>query len=412
MTWKDSVEAEGTARSSREFLRRRNRYFILKAIDKAGPLSRHDIVNLVRIRPATVIHFVDKLIKDGFVSELGPGESSGGRRPILLEFNPEARLAIGVYLGEARIMAAMVNLRGKIIRLKKREVGGFGSKEQLTADTVRIISKLIINSATKKEKVIGIGLGVPGLVDRKKGVSLFCALYRWWKEIPFKEILEKKFGVSVHVENDTRVLTLAEKWFGLGKEINNFLYLDVEEGIALGMFLDGILYDGVGGSAGELGHVTIDSNGPLCKCGNRGCLEAVASTDAIEERIKELLSRGAQSILKDNLKGKLERVRFSDIVRAAKSGDGLARQVLEEAGRYLGIGVANLVNLLNPGLIIVGGLITQVEEFVLEPMKVILKQRALSKPAGEVQIRVTQLSETAGALGAASLVLQKFFETY
>ena len=172
------------------------------------------------------------------------------------------------------------------------------------------------------------------------------------------------------------------------------------------IFCNGSVYSGVSGSAGELGHTTIDKDGPLCECGNRGCLETMVSTIAIEKRMKELLQQGTPSSLKKRVKNQ---VRFSDIVEAAKKGDKVASQVLEEAGRYLGIGIANIINLFNPGLIVIGGLITQAGDYIFVPTRSVSKKRAFRKLANEADVRITQLGETAGALGATTLVLEEFF---
>jgi len=214
------------------------------------------------------------------------------------------------------------------------------------------------------------------------------------------------------VENDTSVLTLGESWFGLGKEIESFLYLDVEEGVGLGIFLNGSLYSGIGGSGGELGHTIIDRHGPLCSCGNHGCLDAVASTIAIEQRMKELLKQGVDSSIKEEIRGDPEQISFSAIVKAAQKGDKVAIRTLEEAGEYLGVGVANVINLLNPGLIIIGGQISQAGNLILEPIRSTIRTHALSKLANEVEVRLKQFEETGGALGATTLVLEKLFEKF
>ena len=409
-TLKDFMNSRSSSKSSREFLRTRNRRLILNVIDKKGPVSRQDIVRLTGIRPATVINYVEKSIKEGFINEIGPGKSTGGRKPILLELNPQAAFAVGVHLAETRIIAVIVDLRGNVVTQIRKKVSISKGKNHFIETTLKTIEQVTRKSKLNINKIIGIGIGVPGLVDSEKGISLFCTLRRWWRDIHFKEIVEKKFAIPTFVENDTRVLTLGERWFGLGKKVKSFFYLEAGEGIALGTFLNGELYSGVGGSAGELGHTIIDKNGPLCKCGNHGCLEALASTVVIEEKMKKLLKQGVKSKIQQKLGGSSVRLSFSNIVKAARENDKAAIRILEESANYLGIAVANVVNLLNPGLIIVGGLIAEAGDIVLEPLKVAFKKHALSKPANEVDIHLTQLDESAGALGAATLVLEKFFK--
>lgn len=397
-------------KSTRDFLRKRNQHIILNAIRRKGAVSRHDITKLTGIRPATVIDFVNKLIGDGLVREIGEGKSTGGRKPSLLELNPEACFAVGVYLSEVKIIAVVADLNGKIIERIEKHDGASKGKKSFIKNTLGAINKVIEESKINTNKIIGIGLGVPGLVDSGRGISIYCSLHSWWKDIPFKEIVEKEFKKPAYVENDTRVLTLGERWFGIGKETENFLYLDVGEGIGMGAFLNGSLYSGAGGSGGELGHTTIDKDGPLCNCGNYGCLEAIASTIVIEKRVKELLKQGVNSIIKEEVKGNPDKVTFKSIVKAAQKGDKVAFQLLEETGEYIGIGVANVINIFNPGLVIVGGIVAQAGNMILEPIRRKVKTCALTKLANGVDIRLTEFDETAGALGAVTLVLEKVFE--
>jgi len=384
-------------KTSSQLLKARNRSLILNTIDKRGPVSRQDIVRLTKIRPATVISYIEKFINDSFVTEIGPGKSTGGRKPILLELNPKAAFVVGLHISETRIIAVIVNLKGKLITRISRKLSAPKGVKSFLTKVLKTIEEVIDKTGLNKRKIIGIGLAVPGLVDDEKGISVFCASHSWWRNIHFKDIVEKTFGVPTLVENDTRVLTLSERWFGQAKKTKSFIYLDVSEGIAIGAFLNGSLYRGVGNSAGELGHTVIDKNGPLCNCGNYGCLEALASTIAVEKQMKQRTKQA---------------VKFSAIVKAANNGDKAAVNVLRQAGNYLGIAVANVVNLFNPGLIIIGGLIAQADGLILEPLKETFTSHVLDKPADEVDIQLTGLDESAGAMGATTLVLDKFFETF
>ncbi len=397
-------------KSTREFLKKRNKHLILNTIRKKGAISRHNITTLTGIRPATVIDFVNKLIKDGLVKEIGEGKSTGGRKPLLLELNPENRFAVGVHLGGTKIIAVVADLNGNIIHKVEKRSGAYKGKDSFTKGTLETITEVIKNSKIKTNKIIGIGLGIAGLVDKERGISLYCSHHSWWRDIPFKDIVEREFKKPTYVENDTRALTMGEKWFGAGKNAESFLYLEVSEGIGMGAFLNGGLYSGIGGSGGELGHTTIDKDGPLCPCGNHGCLETIASTIAIEKRMKELLEQGVNSLIKEEVKGNLNKVTFSTIVKAAQKGDKVAFQVLEDAGKHIGIGTANVVNLFNPALVIIGGLIAEAGNLILDPIRRTVKTCALTKLANEVDIRLTEFNETGTALGATTLVLEKLFE--
>ena len=200
---------------------------------------------------------------------------------------------------------------------------------------------------------------------------------------------------SISLENDTRSLTLAERWFGRGKEKDNFLYLDLGEGIGLGILLNGEIYEGKG-AAGEFGHTTIDlNNGPLCECGKRGCLETFVSTIVLKREAKRIFNRN---------------ISLDEMLMLAKKGDKKILWILERVGKYLAIGIGNLINLFNPGLIIIGGPLSQFGNFLLEPMKQNLSSQVLKRHLGDVTIVSTQLGEDAGVRGAASLILKKFFQ--
>ncbi len=399
-TLKYLMAPQSANKPSREFLNARNRIFALNTIRNQGPVSCQDIVRLTKIRPATVISYIKNFIKDGFVTELGPGKSTGGRKPVLLELNPKAAFAVGVHLGETIIIAVVTDLRGNIVTQVTTKSCTSKGKVFFIETVLKTIKEVIKNSKLNKSKIIGIGVGVPGLVDSENGVSIFCTFHSWWRDIHFKDIIETKIKITVSIENDTHVMTLVERWFGLGRECDNFCYLDIGEGIAVGTFLNGELYRGLGGSAGELGHTVIAKNGPLCRCGNNGCLEALASTIAIENRMKELLR-------KKELKS---RPSFQKIVEMASGADKVANKVLREAGHYLGIATANIVNLLNPGLIIIGGIISQAGDVVMKPLKTTFAEHALAKPADDVEIHLTELDRFGWALGAATLVLKKIFK--
>ncbi|MCK4820152.1 ROK family protein, partial [bacterium] len=220
------------------------------------------------------------------------------------------------------------------------------------------------------------------------------------------QILEDKFNIPVKIENDTRCLTLAEKWFGIAKNIKDFLFVDAGGGVAIGIFLNNQLYSGTGGSAGELGHTTIDINGPLCTCGNYGCLEAMISDNAMINRITGLINKGVNTSLKDirNLN-----ITSETIIEHAKRGDKLCSQVMEEISTNLGIGIANIVNIFNPKVVIIGGRLAEAGNIILDAVKRTVRNRALQKPAQDVEVHLSNFRDVKGAQGAATLILQSLF---
>ena len=396
--------------TKREYLNEANKRLILSTIRQRGQVSRSQISRVTQIRPGTVISFINGLIKDSIIREVGPGESTGGRKPILLEIDPEGGFTVGVQLLEHSVIGVVTNLEGVVNKEVQTKNGARRGKRALIKKAIQTVKLVMRESLVPKEKVLGIGLAIPGLVDSEEGISIYCALHPWWKKIPFKEIFEAEFGVPVYIENDTRALTLAEKWFGVAKGVDNFVYLDVGEGIALGIVLNGELYKGTGGKAGEFGHTSIDENGPLCTCGNRGCLEAISSTLAVEKEAKRLLKEGVNSTIKERVGGDIEQATYLDVIEEAKQGDKVALRVIDDVGRHLGIAISNMVNLFNPAMVIVGGRMAEAGNLILDPIAKTVKMRALSAISDEVEVTLSQLGKAAVARGAATLILQAMFQ--
>ncbi len=341
-----------------------NRHVILNLIKRHGPIYRAEIARLSQIRPGTVLKFVNDLLRKGLIKELGLGKSSGGRKPVLLKINPQSKFAIGVYLSGVKIKSAIVDLNGEIRHKMEREGKADKGKAFLLKKIIEVIEDLISRSKLPKNKFLGIGLGVPGFVDTEKGIALFSTYRSWWRDIRFKETIENRFRLTVEVDNDTRLLTMAEKWFGQGRGLDNFLYIDVGGGIGVGIVINGKLYRGTSNRSGEFGHMSIEKNGPQCRCGNKGCLEKIISTSAMTKKM----------------------------------------------AKDLGIGIINLINLFDPKLVIIGGQFSKIEDDLLEEMREVIKERVLPGAREGVELRRSELPETAGAQGASTLVLSKLFD--
>ena len=384
-----------------------NRQLILSLIESKEPISKSRIIEITKIRPATVISIVNSLMKEGLVCKSGFGKSTGGRKPLLLKIKPEGGYVIGVYVEKGNANAAIVDLKGKIH--EKIEARNILSKDRdfFLNRITKIIRRLLMKTDTvRKKKVLGIGLAVPGLVDRNNGRWVFSANVPWCNDVAVSRILQEKFNMPVKLENDTRCLTMAEKWYGAAKNTNDFLYIDTGEGIAVGIVMNNRLYSGAGGNAGELGHATIDANGELCSCGNRGCLETIVSQKAMVKRARDLKKKGVRTSLK-NFTTSNSSVRA--MIKHAMNGDPLCRCVVQETSAYLGIGIANIVNILNPGIVIIGGLLAEGGDIVLDAVKKEIGERALPKSSKDADISLAKSDAAKGPRGAAILILQDMF---
>ncbi len=389
-----------------------NESLILDVIRRHSPISRTGIARITGLSGATVTKFVYNLIQADFVREEGYDDSKGGRRPILLKLVPEARFAVGVELGAVNLRAVVINLEAEIVAKIAKKTKADEGKEKVFERIIEIICQVIDTSGVEKEKIKGLGVGISGVIDYQKGVCLFCPNIEGWENVPVKRLLEEKFGTDVSVDDSSRMAALAEHWCGLARKVENFIFINVGAGMGSGIFTNGQLYRGSRGTAGELGHTTIDENGPRCQCGNRGCLETLVSGPAIVRRTRERLEEGVVSLIEKMVNGDFAKITPELVAQAARKEDKLAFNIMEKTGRYLGVGIANAVNLFNPELVIIGAGISRAGDLFLDTVKRTVKARALHTASTSVDIKLSELGDTTAAQGAAILVLKDIFKPY
>ena len=385
-----------------QLVRQMNRAAILQLIRERGPISRVVLARLSKLTAATAFSIVEELADLGLVRESGIGASEGGRRPMLFEFNPNAFAAVGVDLRANRLIAVVTDLDAhplaRIVRPYQGEIDG--------AEGARLISEVaqgvIHRSGVSREKLVGWSISVPALIEVDSGVVV-RAINLGWEQVPLSNLLDGQLDVPVHIIDVSFALAVAETYFGAGRGVQNLICVNVGGGVGSSIVIGGQLYRGIDGVAGEIGHMTVDDSGPQCRCGNYGCLERLAASPAITERAIKGLKQGAVSSIRDLVEGKLEEVTVQVIVEAAKSGDEFARGILAETGRYLGVGIANIVNLLNPEMVVVGGGVSQVAgELLLEPLREAVRLRAFEVPVRRARIVPADLGIEASAIGAAT----------
>jgi len=383
---------------------------ILNTIREYGPISRTKIAKVFKLSPATITKYINGLIQAGIVKEDGWESSTGGRMPVLLRIAPEATYAIGVDLGGANLRVVVVNLESDIVAKITKKTNANKGRDKVFRRMIDAIHEAIEHSKIEKEKIKGIGIGISGLIDHQRGVSLYCPNIEGWENVPVKRLVEEEFAVDTSVEDSSRAMALAEHWSGVARGIDNFIFVNVGVGIGCAIFIHGKLYRGTGGIAGEFGHITIDGAGPRCNCGNYGCLETLASGPAISRRARRAIGEGVVSLIEKLAEGKLEDVTPEIVVEAIKRGDKLAFNIMEKTGEYLGIGIADMINIFNPELVVIGAGVSQAGDILLEPLKRTVKARALQLSSSMANIKVSQLGDNAGALGAAIMVLKDIFE--
>lgn len=376
-----------------QWMKSMNKSIILNKIRKDGPISRAQIARETNLTPPTVSSNVKELLEQKIVEERDVGESQGGRKPTMLVINDQAFCIIGVDAGPENIKCIVSDLAGKI--LKRSEI-----KLELPVDNTQFIDALkkgismCLDGIPKSEnEVIGIGIAMHGVVDVEKGMSLY-APNLGLSDIPIKEELEKAFGLEVKVENDARAMALGEFWFGNHGDVKSMLAVNIGRGVGAGLIIDGKLYHGSSDIAGEIGHMTIDLHGEICECGNRGCLQTFVTGPAIARKVK------AQA----------NPLTAETIYELAVGGNEDYANILAESGRAMGIGLTNLIHIINPEKIVLGGGVSKAEKFLLPAIRETIEKSALTASASRTRVEVTKLGDDATLIGAITLLLVDVFE--
>ncbi len=365
----------------------------------ARELSRADIARATGLSRSTVSEIVSTLLGTGLVVEGEEAASRGGRPPILLRFNDDAHVILGVDMGGSHVSVALINLRGELLDWEHREHPVRTDPE----GTGRLIQELCDDVLARHEgsrrRLLGVGVAAPSPVDPRHPRRLPNVVLPAWEGHEALERLQLVYGVPVHVDNDANLGALAEHWWGAARSLTDFAYIKVGSGVGSGHMIRGEIYRGATGVAGEVGHLVVDPGGRVCVCGNRGCLETLVGTRALVQRVEELLPSFPDSTLHG---GEVDMQRLED---AALGDDALAMKVVNEAAQHLGSAVAGVLNLMNPTAVIIGGGLARLGELLLTPMRVAVHQQTLTNSLAASRIRTSVLGPKAIAIGAATLIL-------
>ena len=395
-----------------ELMKEINRARALDILREERIISRPLLAKRTGLSRATIALLIDDLLGFGLVCERGLGNSSGGRPPVMLEFNPNAAQAVGARLRDHRWGIVLTDLDARVVQHLDVPINDLSPRAAVAALHAGV--NQITSHVDRSRLLPAIGIGTPGLVDMATGI-VKTAVDVGWYDVPIREMIETDLQMRAFVANRSRVGALAELWHGRERNLENLIYISIGTGIAAGIVINGELLMGANSSAGEFGHITVLPDGPLCRCGNRGCLQALVSGPAIANRAREQLRHNAHSRLLDLVEGHPERITPETVFAAAQEGDELSQQIVIDTATYLGIAVANLINLFNPELIVLGGPVGQNGQILLEPLRMEVQRRAMAYPLSATQIVTSTLGADAGAIGAAVLVLQHastlFFET-
>ena len=317
------------------------------------------------------------------------------------------RPVLAVDLGGTKIIAAAVLPDGKVMSRNYCLTLAHEGPEAVINRLLSAIDDARTKAKLKTSELTGIVIAAAGPLDTEKGLVTASPNLPGWQDVPLRDIIDEKLGVIPYLINDASAAAVGEHSFGAGNGVNNLVYLTVSTGIGGGIIIDNKLYSGANGCAGELGHMTIEPHGPRCNCGNFGCLGVMASGTAIARETVKRLRQGEVSSITELVKGKLEDVTAKTVAIAAKQGDPLACDVVAQAANYLGIGLANLVNIFNPEMVVIGGGVSQMGEMLLKPARKVIKARAFRLPARTARIVRARLGSDAGIIGAAAYVFEQ-----
>lgn len=380
-----------------DVVKKQNKSLVLDKIISEEIISRADIAKKSGLNKGTVSALVNELLEAELIYESGPGESSGGRRPVMLLFNNQAGYSIGIDLGVNYLLGVLTDLSGNIIEEKRILFNDLPYKE-IEEKLFTIISHLISVAPESKYGVIGIGIGVPGTVNKDEVILLAPNLN--WKNIDLKDVIEKKYDIPVIIENEANAGAYGEKKFGVGKDFNDIIYISAGIGIGVGLFLNGDLYRGNNGFSGELGHMTIEVNGATCSCGNEGCWELYASEQALIRNAQKL---GLTIPMNDESP-------IENLLTLAKNNNEQAASLFEEIGDYLGVGINNIINTFNPQQVIIGNQIAALEEWIISPLKKRVARQGLWFQQSGLQIDFSENYTLSTPLGVAAFTIERFLK--
>jgi glucokinase-like ROK family protein len=371
-----------------------------------APLSRAQLANLTGLNKTTISSLVHELLTKGFIREAGLRSSRGGRPATLIEPNPQAGCMIGVEIGVDFICAILTNFRAELEWRHYESIEQDWRYQQVIERAREIIHDATHMADRLGLPLLGVGVGVPGLVDLDSGVVLFAPNLEWC-DVPLQAMLAESLSVPILVDNDANLSALGEYYFGAAQGVENFIHLAIGVGLGGCVFLDGQPYRGVGGFAGEFGHMAVQDPGLPCKCGGHGCWETVVSTLAVVNRAQAAVEVNPHSRILELAHGQTDRITLPLVIKAAEEEDAAALEVLGETGHCLGVGVANLVNAFNPELVVLGGGLSQAVSFLLAAAEKVVADKAVAMPAKSTRIVASVYGEDACVFGAVGYVLHE-----
>ncbi|NMA66557.1 MAG: ROK family transcriptional regulator [Clostridiaceae bacterium] len=391
-----------TKTGNNQYLKEMNQSIVLELIRTNKGISRIVLAQKTGLSPTAIGAIVRTLLKDEYIREVGEGKSTGGRKPTILEIRENSYYAFGFDIDMKFIYTMVLDTTGKVHYENKLEVREALTPEDAIDRITDIYNKVTAQMKLKKERILGAGISIPGMMDLNTRKIMF-APNLGWTDVDMLESLKERLGIPVYIDNEATCSAICENWLGMCKGIEDFICINIESGIGAGIFMRGMLYRGHSGSAGEVGHIPVDENGPKCKCGNIGCLESIASTNAMVSKYQKLLNNSK------NIKSVDYQQCFENMMLQVENGDKKCLDILKEAAISLGKAIGYLINVFNPEQIVLGKKFPRYSKFVLDDIRHVAMKTALEYPAQNCRILPSLFGENSSAMGASIIPIRKLF---
>lgn len=383
---------------------------VVGELRRQAAISRTDISRITNWSRPKVTSVINRMIDRGYLVEVGEGDSQGGRRPRLLQLNSRLGYIAGVDIGATSMDVALADLNVEIMARDSSPADVRSDPAELLGEVERRLLEIVRRQGLKPEQILGIGMGVPGPVDVAKGVLVAPPLMPAWENFPIRDFFRKSFpNAIVSIDNDVNIMALGEMRAGAGVGIENFLYIKVGTGIGAGIICHGKVHRGSTGSAGDIGHICADRSGPVCRCGNIGCLEIMAAGPAMAERAKAAAMNGSSVVLAKKMHNNGGILRAEDVGAAAREGDRVAIEIIQSSGQMIGDVLAGLVNFFNPSLILIGGGVARIGNQLLASIRQAVLKRSTSLATHDLVVAYSPMGAEAGVTGAIHMALDQLF---
>ena len=387
-----------------EKVRKVNKSLVLNTLRLHAPISRARVASITGLTRGTVSNIVNVLIEDGLVFEDKLQDSNIGRPSILLGLRPDGGAVIGVEIGVNFISVLLTNFVAETLWETRVQTALSQSQTEIINQAEKYIDQALYIAKENGLRPLGIGVGLPGLVNVRQG-TLIIAPNLHWKNLPLRLMWNQRFHLPIYIDNEANLSALGEYYFGIARNVDNFIYLTSDIGLGGGIVIDGRLFRGGHGYGGEIGHIQRDPEGEQCGCGRTGCWETQVGPRAVLRRVKKEFETNHDQLLLDACSGDFNNLTFDLVVKFALNGDSICRQAIEEVAVNLGVGIADLVNIFNPDLIVLGGAFIQGKDILQSIIEKTIFSNALQPSTDNLQIKFSERSAEACVLGAVAVVL-------